>query len=151
MAVLRLPQVDGDTLRDVMHELSRDLSRDLDMSRLTTLRDDLGHIDLHRGDDLRRELAKLDLPSAGDVRRELHRLERDLPDVRRRLARPARRAAFALPTITPTVVLGSVALMAGVAMGGVLAWLYQPGVGVQRRKAVRRRLHRLQRRIQHSR
>ena len=146
MAVLRLPQVDADTLRDVM----RDLSRDLDMSRLNALRDDLGHIDLHRGDDLRRELAKLDLPSAGDLRRELHRLERDLPDVRGRLARPAR-AAFALPTITPTVVLGSVALMAGVAMGGVLAWLYQPGVGVQRRKAVRRRLHRLQRRIQHSR
>jgi hypothetical protein len=147
MAALRLPQVDTDMLRDVV----RDLSRDLDTSRLAGLREELGHFDVHRADDLRRELAKLDLPSAGDLRREFHRLERDLPDVGRRLARPARRAAFSLPTITPTIVMGSVALLAGVAMGGVLAWLYQPGVGVRRRKAVRRRRHRLQRKIQHSR
>ena len=56
-----------------------------------------------------------------------------------------------LPTITPTVVMASVALMAGAALGGVLAWLYQPGAGVKRRKLVRRRLHKLQRTIQHSR
>ena len=56
-----------------------------------------------------------------------------------------------LPTLTPAVVMGAVALLAGAALGGVLAWLYQPNVGVQRRKAVRRRLHRLQRQIQHSR
>ena len=75
MTVLRLPQVDTDTLRDVV----RDISRDVDMSRLTALRDDLGHLELPRGDDLRRELARLDLPSAGDLRKEFQRIERDLP------------------------------------------------------------------------
>jgi hypothetical protein len=192
MAVLRIPQVDTEALRDVV----RDLSRDLDTSRLTALREDLGHLDLHPADDLRRELGRLDLPSAddlrrelgrldlpsagdvrrelgrldlpsagdvrrelgrldlpspGDVRRELQRFERDLPDIGRFIGRPRRRALFVLPTITPTVVLGSAALLAGAALGGVLAWLYQPGAGPQRRKALRRRLHKLQRSIQHSR
>jgi hypothetical protein len=67
------------------------------------------------------------------------------------LGRPARKAAFTLPVITPAVILGGVALLAGAALGGVLAWLYQPGAGVQRRKAVRRRLRKLQRTVQHSR
>jgi len=162
MTVLRLPHVDPDTMRDVV----RDLSRDLDMSRLTAIRDDLGHVDLPSADDLRRELGRLDLPSADDLRRELGRLdlpsaddfrrelrrfERDLPDVGKLIGRPRRRAVFVLPTLTPAVVMGAVALLAGAALGGVLAWLYQPNVGVQRRKAVRRRLHRLQRQIQHSR
>jgi len=162
MTVLRLPHVDQDTMRDVV----RDLSRDLDMSRLTAIRDDLGHVDLPSADDLRRELGRLDLPSADDLRRELGRLdlpsaddfrrelrrfERDLPDVGKLIGRPRRRAVFVLPTLTPAVVMGAVALLAGAALGGVLAWLYQPNVGVQRRKAVRRRLHRLQRQIQHSR
>jgi len=162
MTVLRLPHVDQDTMRDVV----RDLSRDLDMSRLTAIRDDLGHVDLPSADDLRRELGRLDLPSADDLRRELGRLdlpsaddfrrelrrfERDLPDVGKLIGRPRRRAVFVLPTLTPAVVMGAVALLAGAALGGVLAWLYQPNVGVQRRKAVRRRLHRLRRQIQHSR
>jgi len=147
MTVLRLPHVDPDTMRDVV----RDLSRDLDMSRLTAIRDDLGHVDLPSADDLRRELGRLDLPSAEDLRRELRRFERDLPDVGKLIGRPRRRAVFVLPTLTPAVVMGAVALLAGAALGGVLAWLYQPNVGVQRRKAVRRRLHRLQRQIQHSR
>ena len=147
MTVLRLPQVDADTIREV----ARDLSRDLDRSRLSTLRDDILGLDLPSADDLRHELARLDLPSAGDLRRELQRLERDLPDLGKRFGRPAGRAAIALPTITPTVVMGAVALLAGATLGGVMAWLYQPGAGVKRRKAVRRRLHKLQRSIQHSR
>ena len=85
------------------------------------------------------------------MRRELQRFERDLPDVGKLIGRPQAPAMFVLPTITPTVVFGAVALLAGAALGGVLAWLYQPGAGVQRRKAVRRRLHKLQRSIQHSR
>jgi len=132
MAVLRVPQVDTDAIRDVV----RDLSRDLDRSHLTALRD---------------ELRGFDLPSVDDLRHDLQRLERDLPDLGKRFGRPARRAAFALPVITPTVVLGAAALLAGATLGSVLAWLYQPGVGVKRRKAVRRRLHKLQRSIQHSR
>jgi hypothetical protein len=149
MTVLRIPQVDTDTLRDVV----RDISRDVDMSRLTALRDDLGHLELPRADDLRTEFQRIerDLPSAGDLRTELQRIQRDLPNVGRFIGRPARRAGFVLPTITPTVVMASVALMAGAALGGVLAWLYQPGAGVKRRKLVRRRLHKLQRTIQHSR
>ena len=147
MAVLRMPQVDPEALREVV----RDLSLDLDRSRLSAIRDDLGRIELPTVGDLRDELARLELPRAGDVRRELQRFERDMPDVGRFLGRPARRAAFALPAITPALVFGAVALLAGSALGGVLAWLYQPGAGPQRRKAARRRLHRLQRSIQHSR
>jgi|GEM_PF-3971678 len=152
MAMLKFPHIDTEAMLDAM----RDLSRDIDTSRLVALRDDISKLELPRAEDLRRgldrldmpDISKLELPRAEDLRRELDRL--DLPDLGRLLGRPARKAAFTLPVMTPAVVLGGVMLLAGAALGGVLAWLYQPGVGVQRRKGVRRRLRKLQRMVQHS-
>ncbi len=173
MAVLKLPHLDTESVRDTV----RDLSRDLDASRLVEFRDELGRIDLPSAGDVRRELGRIDLPSARDVRRELGRIDLpsaedvrrelgridlpsasdlrreldhlELPDVGRFIGRPARPARWVLPTMTPAVILGAAALMAGLALGGVLAWLYQPGAGAPRRTRVRRRLHRLQRSMQH--
>ncbi len=144
MSVLKFPHVDTEAMLDAV----RDLSRDIDTSRLVALRDDLGRLELPRTDDLRRELDRLDLPDISKL--DLPDITR-LPDISRLLGRPARKAAFTLPVITPAVVLGGVMLLAGAALGGVLAWLYQPGLGVQRRRAVRRRLRKLQRMAQHSR
>jgi hypothetical protein len=138
MTMLKFPHVDTEAMLDVV----RDLSRDLDTSRLVALRDDLGKLELPHTDDLRREFDKLDL-------RDISKL--DLPHLNKLLGRPARKAAWALPVVTPAVVLGAVMLVAGAALGGMLAWLYQPDAGVQRRKAVRRRLRKMQRMIQHSR
>ncbi len=123
MAALKVPQVDTDTMRDIIRDVSRDLSREVDLSRLAGLKDELGRLDLSRVGDLR--------------------------DVRRRIGRPDPRIAWSAPTITPAVVLGSAMVIAGVVLGGVLAWLYQPGVGRERRFALRRRLHRMQRSLQH--
>ena len=132
MAVLRLPQVDADALRDVV----RDLSRDLDRSRLTALRDDLSRPrPAYRGRPATRVCPPGPARAPGTCGGSSIDWSGTCPTSGRHIGRPARRAAFVLPTITPTVVLGAVALMAGAALGGVLAWLYQPGVGVQRRKA----------------
>jgi hypothetical protein len=130
-----LPHVDVDAVRDAV----RDLSRDLDVSRL----------EVPRLSVIRDELARLELPSADDVRRELERFERDLPDVGRLLHRPAKSTPW-LQAPSTAIMLGAVALVAGVVAGGILAWLYQPERGVQRRKALRRRMHKFQRKVQHQ-
>ena len=132
MAVLRLPSVDAEAVREAV----RDLSRDVDLSRLSAIRDDL---------------SQLELPSASDLRRELDRFDVDLPDVGRILRRQPPKPTPWLQMPSTALALGAVALVAGVVAGGVLAWLFQPDRGVERRKAVRRRLHRLQRSIQHRR
>ena len=147
MAVLRLPSVDTEAVRDAV----RDLSRDVDLSRLSAIRDDLAQLDLPSASDLRRELAQLELPSASDLRRELDRFDVELPDVGRILRRQPPKPTPWLQMPSTALALGAVALVAGVVAGGVLAWLFQPDRGVERRKAVRRRLHRLQRSIQHRR
>ncbi|MCY7417055.1 MAG: hypothetical protein LH650_00910, partial [Chloroflexi bacterium] len=162
MAVLRFPHVDTEALLDAV----RDLSRDIDTSRLVALRDDLGKLELPHTDDLRRELDRLDLPDLSKLELpDLSKLELpdisklelpdisklELPDLGRLIGRPARRAAWSLPVVTPAVVAAAVIVLAGAAVGGVLAWLYQPGCGAQRRKAVRRRLRKVQRMAQHSR
>ena len=130
MAVLRLPSVDTEAVREAV----RDLSRDVDLSRLSAIRDDL---------------SQLELPSASDLRRELDRFDVDLPDVGRILRRQPPKPTPWLQMPSTALALGAVALVVGVVAGGVLAWLFQPDRGVERRKAVRRRLHRLQRSIQH--
>ncbi len=143
MAVLRLPQVDADPLRDVMREL-----RDVDLSRLSALRDELGERERAGVTDLRREFERLDLGGAwGDLREGLGRLDLEMPQVRRLFGRPARPGI----SLGPALALGVVVLVGGAVVGGLLAWLLHPEAGPGRRKAVRRRLHRLQRRIQHAR
>lgn len=150
MAVLRMPHLDAETVRDVM----RDLSKDIDVSRLSGIRDDLARMDLPSAADVRRELDRHDIQGTlTDLREGIGRIDRDafdqLPVVGRVLGRPTPRPWLQAPTTA--VVLGAAVLIAGAVLGGVLAWLYQPGAGVQRRKAVRRRLRKLQRTIQHSR
>lgn len=149
MMAVRLPHVDADAVRDAV----RDLSRDLDMSRLdvplNVIRGELARLELPSADDVRRELGRLELPSASDVRREFERFERELPDVGRLLHRSKPTPWLQRPSTA--VGLGVAALVAGAVVGGLLAWLYQPERGLRRRKALRRRLHRLQRNIQHRR
>ena len=133
MAVLRLPQVDPDALRDVV----RDLSRDLDLSRLTALRDDLRS---HRPAERRRPA-----PRAGTgwtCRAPSDRATgscacttvraRTLPDVGKLSVVRAR-------VVLPPSGARRIALLAGAcgwrvarwwpvpSRGGVLAWLLQPG------------------------
>lgn len=154
MALLRLPQVDTRPVKAAVRDL-----RDIDLSRLSTLREDLAERDLPA--DLRRELERIDLRqeldrldlsgTVRDLRAELQtgigRLDRELPQVRRVLGRSAPRTV----RVGPGLAVGVFLLVGGLVAGGLVAWLLHPTAGAARRKALRRRLHRLQRRIQHAR
>ncbi len=152
MTVMRLPHVDTEPLRDVVRDL-----RELDMSRLTALRADLAERDLPTAADLRRELERIDLSATlGDLREGIGRI--DLPHLdleRPHLAVPALRRLLGLPhrrgSLGPALALGVVVLVVGAVVGGVLAWLLHPQAGPRRRKALRRRLVRFQRKVQHIR
>jgi hypothetical protein len=152
MTVMRLPHVDTDPLREVVRDL-----RELDMTRLTAIRDDLAERDRPTAADLRRELERIDLSATlGDLREGIRGI--DLPHLhleRPSLANATLRRLLGLPqrrgSIGPALALGVVVLVVGAAVGGVLAWLLHPEAGPRRRKAVRRRLARFQRKVQHIR
>ncbi len=152
MTVMRLPHVDADPLRDVVRDL-----RELDMSRLAALRDDLAERDLPTAADLRRELDRIDLPGTlGDLRHVVAGIDiQHLGIERPHFAVSALRRLLGLPqrhgSLGPALALGVVVLVVGATVGGVLAWLLHPKAGPRRRKAVRRRMARLQRKAQHIR
>jgi hypothetical protein len=152
MAVLRLPNVDTDTLRAAVRDL-----RELDMSRLAALRDDVAERDLPTAADLRRELERIDLSATlGDLRHGLAGIELSHLGLERpHFAVSWLRRLFGLPqrrgSLGPALALGVGVMVVGAVAGGVLAWLMHPDHGPRRRKAVRRRFHRLQRKVQHLR
>jgi len=146
MAQLKLPRVDPDAFRDLL--------RDVDLSRLGDLGDELRRVDLAEGirhldvDGLRRLADSIDRPDVdfGELR--------DSPVVRRILRalgrEPRKRnlwSSVSAPPFGTAVVAGGVIVIAGAALGGVLAWLYQPGHGERRRTVLRRRLRHLEHRV----
>lgn len=146
MAQLQLPRVDASALRERM--------REVDLSRLADLGEELQRLDLAdslKGLDLDalRHLGEgkappeLDLAAVRDsaiVRR-----------VRRALGREPKRnlwSSLGAPSLSATVFAGLVVVLAGAALGGLVAWLYQPGKGDRRRAKLRRRFKRALRKVQ---
>ncbi len=159
MAQLQLPRIDADALRDRV--------RDMDLSRLAELGDEIRHLDLAEGiraldvEGLRRldidvdGLRRLDLDALRHLGDGVGRPEMDLAALRdsplvRRVQRAIGRGgrkrnvwdAMPLPPLGPTIVAGIAIVLAGAAVGGLVAWLFQPGKGDQRRARIRRRLGR---------
>lgn len=109
--------------------------RDLDIEALK-------HLDVagglrHLGEAIERpdvDLAPLrDLPAVQRIQRLLGREPR----------RRGLRYAVAHPSPSATILAGAVIVAAGAALGGLVAWLYQPGKGDRRRAIIRRRLRRI--------
>ncbi|MBX3031400.1 MAG: hypothetical protein KF809_14730 [Chloroflexi bacterium] len=139
---LKLPRVDADSLRELV--------RDVDLSRLAELRDDLARdardLDLTR---LRDDLSRVDL--AGELRRrdiELPRVE--LPSVDRLLGRDAARTGIALPAARPAILAALGIILAGALLGGLAAYFLQPGAGERRRAAVRKQVRRVLRKVKRT-
>lgn len=117
---------------------------DLDLSRLRSAVDrldlsavDLPHLDLDL-DSARRDLARfrsavedIDLPVI------------DLPDLDQLLGRSRQRSLVP----SGSLLVGGLALLGGLALGGLVAYFLNPAKGTKRRRAVRRRLGRLKRRV----
>lgn len=144
VAQLQLPRVDANTLRERM--------RDIDLSRLADLGEELQRLDLadslkgldldalrHLGDG--KDLGELDLAPLRDspvVRR-----------VQRALGREPRRNlwSMSMPPLSATLLAGAVIVLGGALIGGLVAWLYQPGKGDQRRAKLRRKVKRVVRKV----
>ena len=140
MTQLQLPRIDPDALRDRV--------RDVDLSRLAELGDELRHIDLdalrHLGESVERP--DVDLATLRDsvlVRRVQGALGRGAPK---------RNAwdSMAIPPVGPTVAAGILVVLGGALLGGLVAWLYQPGKGDVRRARLRRRLGRVVRKVKRT-
>lgn len=145
MAQLQLPRVDANALRERM--------REIDLSRLADLGEELQRLDLAdslKGLDLEalRRLGdgkppELDLAAVRDsaiVRRVQHALGRE---PRRNLW-----SSFSAPPVGATILAGAVIVLAGALVGGLVAWLYQPGKGDRRRARLRRKVARVVRKAQ---
>jgi hypothetical protein len=152
VAQLQLPRIDADALRERV--------RDIDLSRLADLGDELRRLDL--GEGLRSldidALRRLDLEQLRHLGDGMERPELDLAPLReselvrrvqRALGREPKRSLWSMPmpSLSATVLAGTLIVLAGAAIGGVVAWLYQPGKGEQRRAGVRRRLGRVKRKV----
>jgi hypothetical protein len=137
----------------------------VDLSRLAELGEELRRLDL--GEGLRSldvdALKRLDIEQLRHLGDGVERPEIDLAPLRdsalvRRVQRalgrePKRNLWSSLPAAPPlgaTVVAGAMIVLAGAAIGGLVAWLYQPGKGEQRRADVRRRLGRVRRKVQRA-
>ena len=146
MAQLKLPRVDPDALRDLV--------RDVDLSRLGELGDELRRLDLADGirhldvEGLRRLADSFDRPDIdlGELRDSAlaHRILKALGrEPRKRMLW----SSLSAPSFGTTVVVGGVIVLAGAALGGLIAWLYQPGHGERRRTVLRRRLRHFEHRV----
>ena len=163
MAQVKLPRVDTDALAERL--------RDVDLSRLAELGDELRHLDVAEGikrldiDALKHldvdALKRLDLEPLRHLADGVEAPEIDLaalresPVVRRvqqMLGREPKRNLCASWTwgtrLSSTVMAGAVIVIAGAAIGGLVAWLYQPGKGERRRSRLRRKFRRLMGRLQ---
>jgi hypothetical protein len=157
VAQLQLPRIDAEALRERV--------RDVDLSRLADLGEELRRLDL--GEGIRSldvdAIKRLDLDQLRHLGDGLERPEIDLAPLRdsavvrrvqRALGREPKRNLWsslpAVPTMGATVLAGAMIVLAGAAIGGVVAWLYQPGKGEQRRAEVRRRLGRIRRKAQRA-
>ena len=149
MAQLQLPRIDADALRDRV--------RDVDLSRLAELGEELRRVDL--ADSLRSldvdALRRLDLDTLRHLGDGVERPDVDLAVLResalvRRvqgaLGRGGRKRnvwdSVSMPPLSATIGAGVVIVLAGAAVGGLIAWLFQPGKGDARRARIRRTLGR---------
>lgn len=158
MAQLQLPQIDANALRERV--------RDIDLSRLADLGDELRRLDIAdtvKGLDLRAldidAVRHLDLDALRHLGDGVERPELDLgpildsPIVRRvqrALGREPKRSLWSsitAPSLGSTMFAGVVVVLVGAAVGGVVAWLFQPGKGDARRARIRRRVRRLVRKV----
>lgn len=172
MAQVKLPRVDTDALAERL--------RDVDLSKLAELGDELRHLDVAEGikrldiDALKRldvpegikrldldALKRLDLEGLRHLADGVEAPEIDLaalresPVVRRvqsMLGREPKRNLWdswsSGTRMSSTVMAGAVIVVAGAAIGGLVAWLYQPGKGAKRRSRIRRRVRRLLGKVQ---
>ncbi len=110
--------------------------RNLDRSDLEHLRHDVGRIvaDVDLQKDLQRLVGDLDLPALPQI---------DLPDLDQLFGR--RKAPGLLSG--GSVFVGVVALLGGLALGGLIAFFLHPSKGDKRRRKLRRRLGRVKRRL----
>ena len=149
MAQLQLPRIDADALRDRV--------RDIDLSRLAELGEEVRRLDL--ADSLRSldvdALRRLDLDTLRHLGDAVDRPDVDLAALResalvrrveRALGRSGRKRnlwdSLSMPTLSATIVAGGLIVLAGAALGGLVAWLYQPGKGEARRARIGRTLRR---------
>ncbi len=164
MAQLQLPRVDANALRERV--------RDIDLSRLADLGDEVRKLDLAemvKGldvDTLRHldldSVRHLDLDGLRHLADGAGRPELDLDALRdsalvrrvqRALGREPKRnvwSSLSPPPLSATIVAGVAVMAAGAVLGGLLAWLYQPGKGERRRAAIRRRLGRIARKVRRT-
>lgn len=165
MAQVQLPRIDADALRGLV--------RDVDLSRLADLGDEVRRLDLAEGirgldlDALRRidldALRHLDLDAVRHLGDVVERPDVDLAAlrdstlvrrVRKMLGREAPKrnlwAGAALPPLSVTIVAGALIVVAGALVGGTLAWLFQPGKGEARRARIRRKLGRVVRKVRRT-
>jgi hypothetical protein len=156
MPQLQLPRVDADALLERV--------RDVDLSRLADLGDEVRRLDLAeaiRGID-RDALSRLDLEGLRNLAEGLDRPEVDLAALRdsalvRRvegalgLGRPKRNLwELSMPPLSATIVAGTLIVLAGAVVGGAIAWLFQPGKGDVRRARIRRKLARAMRNVRRT-
>lgn len=118
---------------------------ELDLTRLRHAVERLDIPDLRRLDldDARRDLARLRSTVEGDIARlDIDLRDVDLPSLDELFGRTRRSA-----TPTGSLVVGGLALLGGLAVGALLAFLLNPSKGARRRKQARRRLGRIKRRL----
>ena len=157
MAQLQLPRIDADAFRDRV--------RDVDLSRLADLGEELRRLDL--ADSLKSldvdALRRLDLDALRHLGDGVERPDVDLTALResavvRRvqgaLGRGGRKPnlwdSLSMPPLSTTIVAGGLIVLAGAAVGGLVAWLFQPGKVDARRARVRRTLGRGYRKVKRT-
>lgn len=111
---------------------------------------DLRGLDLSDLDSLRRDMTRR-LTDAG-LQRDLQRLLRDidlpdidLPDLDALFGRKKRPGVFSVTG--GSLFVGTLAMLGGLALGGLVAFFLHPSKGLKRRRQLRKRLGRVKRRL----
>lgn len=138
---VRLPDLDLARFRDnlpaELGHLQAELSRIPGELGRIDLPHELGKLDLHR-ELAKHDLRHLELPHV-DLGRSLSHLDMPGIDLARLTGhKRKRRGPLGLPPVP--LALGVVALIGGLAFGGVMAWLFDPRVGAKRRRWLKRKL-----------